>query len=321
MRAYLSLFKREFLEWRMVMIVVGGLYVLGLAGSAITLYKSSDTLLRGDIHMHWDRGKSEIDDEDDDSGWLSPREMGLAGRSWVVLFGWTHMLRAGVSFINLALLVLALFYLADVVYKERADGSTFFYRGLPVGDLSILSSKLFAGTVGFLAVSFTLGVIWVLFAQLTFPGSLAEMIADAGLSPTQVASMDLIGDWAVFHVLQLAWLLPFATYFLFVSTVTPSRPLLIGVGAPLLLGLLWRFLVGDNALLREITANFGVIGEILKSEWLGAKGPEIAPGESIELFGSFSSYILSLRTVVSLLVAGGFFGLTFFAYRRNLPVS
>ena len=321
MRSYLSLLVREWREWRTVMIVVSILYVLGLAGSALMLYKGSDALIHGDIHTNWARGEWDFDVDDEDLEWLSPKEMVSAKRSQTLLFGWTHMLRAGVSFINLALLALALFYLADAVYKERADGSTFFYRGLPVGDLSILSSKLLVGTVGFLAVSFTLGVIWVLFAQLTFPGSLANVLAAAGLSPSQVATTDLIGDWAVFHILQLAWLLPFAAYFLFVSTVTRSRPLLIGVGVPLLLGILWRFLAGDNALLREITANLGVIGDTLKTEWLGAKGPEITPGEPIELFGSFSSYILSLRTVISLLVTGGFFGLTFFAYRRNLPVS
>ena len=321
MKAYIALLTREWREWRTVLIVVGILYALGLAGSAIMFYKESDVLMHGEIHTNWDRDERDFDEDEDDFKWFSPKELVTANRSQILLFGWTHVLRIGVSFINLALLVLALFYLADAVYKERADGSTFFYRGLPVGDLSILSSKLLVGTVGFLTLSFILGVFWVLFAQLTFPGSLAEVMAGAGLSPSQVASMDLIGDWVTFHILQLVWLLPFAAYFLFVSTATRSRPLLIGVGVPLLLGLLWRFLAGDNALLREITANLAVISDTLKAEWLGTKGPGIAPGEPIELFGSFSGYIISIRTVISLLVAGGFFGITFYAYRRNLPVS
>ncbi len=321
MKSFVALMVREWREWRMVMIVVGSLYVLGLAGSVLMFHKGSGALMRGDIHTKWDRDEWDFDVDEDDFEWLTPKEMVAAGRSRALLFAWTHMLRAGVSFINLALLVLALFYLADAVYKERADGSTFFYRGLPVGDLSILSSKLLVGTVGFLTLSLILGVFWVLFAQLTFPGSLAEVMAGAGLSPSQVASMDLIGDWVMFHILQLVWLLPFAAYFLFVSTATRSRPLLIGVGVPLLLGLLWRFLAGDNALLREITANLAVLSDTLKTEWLGTKGPKISPGEPIELFGSFSGYILSLRTAISMLVASGFFGLAFFAYRRNLPVS
>jgi len=322
MKSYLSLLVREWREWRTVMIVVGSLYFLGMVCWSVALHKGSNALIRGDIHTEWENFRGFGNDyNDDEPEWLSPKEMVSVKRSQVLLFAWTHILRAGVSFINLVLLVIALFYLADAVYKERADGSTFFYRSLPVGDLSILSSKLFVGTAGFLAVSFTFGVIWVLFAQLTFPGNLADVMAAASLSPSQVATTDLIGDWAMFHILQMAWLLPFAAYFLFVSTVTRSRPLLIGLGVPLLLGLLWRFLVGDNALLREITANLGVLGDTLKTEWLGTKGPEISPGESIELFGSFSSYILSIRTVISLLVTGGFFGITLYLYRRNLPVS
>ncbi len=320
MKTFVALMVREWREWRTVLIVVGSLYLLGMIGWSVALHKGSNALIRGDIHTEWETFRGFGEDEDEPE-WLTPKEMVAAGRSQALLFAWTHMLRASVSFINLALLVLALFYLADAVYKERNDGSTFFYRGLPVGDLSILSSKLLVGTVGFLTLSFILGVFWVLFAQLTFPGSLAKVMAVAGLSPSQVASMDLIGDWVMFHILQLVWLLPFAAYFLFVSTVTRSRPLLIGVGVPLLLGLLWRFLAGDNTLLREITANLAVISDTLKTEWLGTKGPNILPGEPIELFGSFSGYILSIRTVISLLVAGGFFGITFYAYRRNLPVS
>ncbi|MFB0517292.1 MAG: hypothetical protein ACETWG_11915 [Candidatus Neomarinimicrobiota bacterium] len=318
MKAYFSLIVREWHEWRTVMMVVGILYVLGLVLATVAFHKGSDALIRDRIQWNWDQDEWHLDDEGDHE-WFSPKELRGIGGSRMLFLGWTHLLRVGMSFINLALLVLALFYLADVVYKERADGSTFFYRGLPVGDLSILSSKLLVGTVGFLVLSFILGVVWVLYAQITFPGSMADELAQAGLSPFQVASLDLIGDWSVFHLLQLAWLLPFAAYFMFVSTVTRSRPLLVGVGVPLLLGLLWRFLVGDNALLRELTANLGVIGEILKAEWL--ETTDIASGEPIELFGSFSHYILSLRTVISLLIAGGFFGLTFFAYRKNLPVS
>jgi len=321
MKSYIALLTREWREWRTVMIVVGLLYVMALVLSTVAFHKGSDAFVHDRIHMKWGQEEWGFEEDEEDYEWLSPGELASTRRSQIILFGWTHMLRVGVSFINLALLVLALFYLADAVFKERADGSTFFYRGLPVGDLSILSSKLLVGTVGFLVVSLILGAVWVLFAQLTFPASVKEAIAPAGLSPSQVATLDLFGDWAAFHILQLAWLLPFAAYFLFVSTVTRSRPLLVGVGVPLLLGILWRFLMGDNALLRELTANLNVLGETLKAEWLGTEGSRIVPGEPVELFGSFASHIFSLRTVVSLLVAGGIFGLTGYAYRRNLPVS
>ncbi|UCH09737.1 MAG: hypothetical protein JSU61_11020, partial [Fidelibacterota bacterium] len=279
-----------------------------------------NALIRGDVHTEWEDFRGF--DDDDDPEWLTPKEWTTVSKSQALLFGWSHMLRVGASFINVALLVLALFYLVDAVYKERSDGSTFFYRGLPVPDVCILSSKLAAGMVGFLGISFLLGVIWIFFAQITFPVRIGDLLEGAGLSAYQISSMDFIRDWLVFHVLQLAWLLPFAVYFLLVSTATRSRPLLVGVGLPLLLGILWRFLVGDNAFLRELTANFSLIGDALQEEWLGTEGPHyVTTGESIELFGSFSGYLLSLRTVVSVLIAGGLFGLTTFTYRKNMPVS
>jgi len=323
MKTFVALMVREWREWRTVMVVVGSLYLLGMIGWSVALHKGSNALIRGDIHTEWEtfRGFGDDVDDDDKPEWLTPKEMVAAGRPQALLFAWTHMLRVGASFINLALLVLALFYLADAVFKERSDGSTFFYRGLPISDVSVLSSKLAIGTVGFLGLSFILGVVWVLFAQLTFPGRLADLLSGVGLSPSQVANLDLIGDWMVFHVLQLAWLLPFAAYFLLVSTATRSRPLLVGIGAPLLIGLLWLWISGDSDLLALFTSNLSAVSGALKEEWLGTAGPRIVAGEPIELFGSFAGYILSLRTAISMLVAGGFFGLTFYAYRRNLPVS
>lgn len=324
----------------MVMAVVAAIYVLGLVGSAVALQKGSNAFIsgRGHVDIHYGHDRSDGDefdedpflDEEDDSEWVSPKEMGFfslaeilrfSGRADLILFGWTHMLRGGVSFINLSFMVLALFYLADAVFKERADGSTYFYRSLPVGDGALLAAKLVAGTVGFLGLSFVLGVGSVLFAQLTFPGGLAEYIAADGYAVSQIAVLDLFGDWLMFHALQLLWLLPFAAYLLFVSTVTRSRPLLVAIVVPLLLGILWRYLMGNNAFLREITTNLMVLGDVLGNEWLGHRGPGIEPGISLELFGSFTGYIFSLRTVISLLVAGGFFAGVFFAYRKNLAVS
>ena len=323
MSAYLALLQREWREWRMVIAIVLVLYVIGLIGAAVALRKGGDLLSSGRDNEAWQEQLEELDEEeiDIDSRWFDAGDIMAASQAQILLFGWAHMLRTGVSFINLILLVVGLYYLSDAVYKERSDGSTFFHRGMPVGDVALLSSKLLMGTVGILVLSYLLGVFWVLEGHLTFPSGSAQMMAEFGFSPSQVAVGDLILDWAVFHILQLAWLLPVAAYFLLVSTVTRSRPVLVGVGVPLLLGLLWRFLVGDNALLRELTANFSVLGDILVDQWQGGHPQNLAAGEPVVLFGSFSEYVLSLRTLFSVLVAGGLFGLTFFAYRKNLPVS
>ncbi len=243
-------------------------------------------------------------------------------RSGLLLFGWSHMLRVAVAMLSLVLTVVSIFYLADAIFKERSDGSTFFYRSLPVGDMTLISAKLVSGTVGFLAISVLAGLIWVLFAQLTFPGDPRQVLIEMGYSPGQLLVFDFIGDWLVFHFLLLLWLLPYATYFLVVSTVTRSRALLVGLGAPLLLGLLWLWILRDDGLLALLINNFSAVANVLQAEWIMPQDPpRFMAGEPIEMFGSFGGYILSLRTLISLAVAGGFFGLTFFAYRRNLPAS
>ncbi len=322
MKTFLTLLIREWREWRVVMIIVSCLYLVGLVGSAIALYKGSDFLLQEDTQIDWDLGEDPFYGNEELPPWLESGNQDAAERSVMLWAGWTHMLRGSVSMLNLALMVLALFYLADAVYKERSDGSTFFYRGLPVGDHLILSSKLLAGTAGFLLPSYIMGVIWILFAQITFPGELRELLDSVGFSTSRIANIDFIGDWAMFQLVQLVWLLPYATYLLFISAGTRSRPLLIGVGAPLLLGLLWLWITKDNGLLALFSSNISAITSALYEEWLTPSGSRLylAAGP-VELFGSFASYIVSLRTLISLLVAGGFYMLTLFAYRRNLPVS
>lgn len=326
MKAYLSLLKREFLEWRTVLIVLAAVYALGLVGATVGVSKfSTDVLFRGgDVHFGWDDEEWDFSDRDEEDlkEWLSPGETSDVVRSKLLLFGWSHLLRVGVAMLSLVLMIVSIFYLADAIFKERSDGSTFFYRSLPVGDLNVLTSKLTAGTVGFLTLSLFAGIIWVLFARLTFPGEPAAVLKEMGYSLSQLRLFDFLGDWLVFHFLLLLWLLPYATYFLIVSTVTRSRPLLVGVGIPVLIGLLWLWILRDDGLLALFSSNLGAVANVLQAEWMMPDGPhKIFASESIELFGSFSGYILSLRTVISLLVAGGFFGLTFFAYRRNLPVS
>ncbi len=325
MKTYLSLLKREFLEWRTVLIVLAVVYALGLVGATVGVSKfSTDVLFHGgEVHFGWDDEEWNLSDRDEEGleKWLSPGEATDVIRSKMLLFGWSHLLRVAVAMLSLVLMVVSIFYLADAIYNERSDGSTFFYRSLPVGDVNLLASKLTTGTVGFLTLSFLAGIIWVLFARLTFPGEPSSVLKEMGYWPGQLAVLDFIGDWVIFHFLLLLWLLPYAAYLLAMSTVTRSRPLLVGVGAPLLLGLLWLWILRDDSLLALFSTNLGAVSGVLKEEWMGTAGPRIFPGESIELFGSFSGYILSIRTLLSLLVAGGFFGITFFAYRRNLPVS
>ncbi len=266
----------------------------------------------------------------DDGEWVAPRQLfssGLPGRyllsgnDSIILFGWTHMQRGTLTIINILLVMLALFYLVDAIFKERADGSTFFYRSMPLADEQLLLSKLVFGTIGFLVASIVLGFTWYVFSRLTFPSAIAQMMSENGFSLGQVAVWDLILDWLAFHLLQLLWLLPYAVYLLLVSATTRSRPLLVAIILPIVVGLIWRYFTGNVLLIDVLTANMRMLAETMMTEWGSQNGPGTGPGETVEMFGTFRPYIFSLRSLISLVISGLLGWATVVAYRRNLPTS
>lgn len=349
MRQFATLLLREVAEWRLLLIVVGVLFVLGLAGSAVGINRLAREVMKEStevkVKLHRDHDNQAVDEEDqagdhdvwadddwefEDDEWLSPREFMnfgwpahyfLKGREGLLLYGWAHMLRGALAAINLSLIFLALFYLVDSLYKERSDRSTLFYRSLPVSDNILLLSKLTVGTAGFLMLSYLLGVVWVLFSQLVFPAEFSRLLEGNGFSLSQLALWDLVGDWFVFHLLQFLWMLPYALYLLFISAIVRSRPLLIALGAPFLLALLLRYSIGTVEPIAALLSNFDALGDVLMGEWRGGPPQAIHPGETVELFGGFGTYIFQLRTLISILAAAGLAIGTRLAYRRNFSTS
>ena len=351
MRSFITLLKREWWEWRTVTIIVSVLFLLGLMVSTYSTYKISNTIIEHEHRMSFsydtedgnsfsfsvddDEDADESDDEpdpyyDDDDEWISPRQLFrggfpgrylLSGNESIILFGWTHMMRGTITMINLFLMMLAVFYMVDAVFKERADGSTFFYRSMPLGDERLLLSKLTFGSVGFMAFSVALAFIWYGFSRLTFPSVISQMMSENGFSLGQVAVWDFILDWLAFHLLQLIWLLPYAVYLLLVSAATRSRPLLVAIILPVIMGLVWRYFTGNVVLIDGLTSNMRLLTEAMSVEWGSQAGPSAGPGETIEMFGTFMPYIFSFRSLVSLIIAAFLGWGTFFAYRKNMATS
>jgi|GEM_PF-2486264 len=327
MKQFFALLKREFLEWRTVFFVVMGLYVLLLILLAYGSFRLSGAL---DEHgFSFQRNGREMILQFDQNGSgdtlnVPPDQQGrqftITDQPKQILEFWGHLLRTILVAVNFLIILLAVFYLADAVFKERSDSSTFYYRSLPVRDSTILLSKLTFGTVGILLLSFVLSVLLVFYIHLMVPGKANAILLANGLSLAQFKYTDLIGDWAAFHVLQLLWLGPFAVYFLFVSTVVKNRPLLTAIGVLILLALAWRYIFGPLGVPNPFTGNFRVFNQVIQDQWLSV--PEtITSRSTIELFGSFGSYIFSLRSLISVAVAGGLGWGTLYFYKRNIEVS
>jgi len=326
MKTLWTLLKREYLEWRTVLLIVGVLFVLLLALTGYGMYKFAEEYEHGNLGISGDHNELQLSPRDsvrNDSG-----EMEFGGKTLktfiteepgTVLDIWSHIIRGIPVGINFLLILLAVFYLADATYKERSNNSTYYYRSLPVPDIQVLSSKLIFGTVGILLLSMFFAVILVSYLHLIFPGDVNQVLEQSGYALSRLDLGHYYFQWAGFHLLQLCWLLPFAVYFLFVSTTVKGRPLLTGVGILLLAAILWKYLFGQAGIENLFTVNFGILGDVLRAQWV--QSPSELGGDSVRLFGSLYQYLPTLRTVISLAIAAGGFWGTLALYRRNIEVS
>ena len=324
MTVFKALVMREWREWRTVMFVLGLIYLLVMIGIVYGMHRGMRVHISDGspgVELQWDDDDDDLRLRDDDWGWSGPWDLASFVSGEFILFGYAHGLRGTATVINFALLLLAMFYMSDAVYKERADGSTYFHRSLPIQDHTLLLSKFIVGTLGILLVSYLLGVLSVAIARVSLPGSLIASLDEAGLSLSQIAYADFLFDWLVYHLLIFLWLSPYAAYFLLVSAATRSRPLLVGLGLPVLLATVVGYFTQSGALAELFMSNITRIGNVITWEWQGQMAMYPEPGDKIELFSSFGRYLISGRTVISLLVTSGMLAATWAVYRRNVVPS
>ena len=328
MTAFMALIVREWRELRTVLMVLGALYLLAMGGSIVAMHKGAayvEGTAQRQAETYDDAEEYDDDfdffDDDDDWGWASPWELREAISAELILFVYAHSMRGSAVLINLTMLLLAMFYLIDALYKERSDGSTYFYRSLPVQDHILLLSKLAAGTVGILLLSYLMGLLSVGISRIALPGVFKEILAASGQSLSQIAYGDFFRDWLMYHILLLIWLAPYASYLLLVSAVTRGRPLLAALGLPIVMAVLVRYFLQSDLLINVFTTNFIEVGKALVHEWEGNRYFFIEPDETVKLFRGFGRYIWSSRSLVSLAVAAVFSYGTWAAYRRNMATS
>ena len=221
------------------------------------------------------------------------------------------------SSINGMLFLVLLFYFADSIFKERDDGSTFFYRSLPMSDHKILLSKWVAAASGLLGLTLVLNVIAWFFAQISMSvvpdfaeSAIREMVAN-------IQMLDLFGDMFVLTFVRFLWTIPFFAFLFFVSSVAKRRPLLIGIGSPILLIFAWKILFGEAIMADQSIEYIIQQKTLLVEQWL----VETDANGNVEIFGSFWKYIFTTRTVVSLVFGSIFYTLAWLGYRKNIPTS
>lgn len=316
MKQFMALLNREWLEWRTFWIIVGVVYLLILGLLAYGSFRVSQEIETHSFSITRDGGEINIrmDEHEGDN-----RNFSLSDTSEFLEI-WGAIILGMMEGVNGIIILLGLFYLTDSIYKERSDQSTFYFRSLPVSDLKMLASKLTFGTAGILSVSFVLSSFLVLYMHLIFPGAANDLLIATGISLSQFNYPDLFGDWLTFHLVELIWLLPFATYFMLVSTTVKNRPLLISIGIILLVFLAGLYLERLYGLNNLITSALGAPTEAYHAQWLRLPAA-VDPNTNLELLGGFGHYIASVRSVISLVVSGAFFWAGYVIYRKNIEVA
>lgn len=140
---------------------------------------------------------------------------------------------AGAVVFNIALVLVASFYLMDSLYSDRKDRSVLFWRSMPVSDTAMVLSKLFTAMVTAPAIAFVAILSFEIVAG--FLVGITGAIVGLGLfSHFNLAGIML--GWItliIAFLVQSLWLLPYYGWFLLCSAWARKLPLAWTVLVPL----------------------------------------------------------------------------------------
>ncbi len=332
MKPLIVLLKREWLEWQRV--IIGTILVITFLNMLMLLSVSrgSDFFQKKlnekghitiddfqlneerevdlDIRMNGNDIEITIDGKDTPQS----AEKMLSKIAVPVAFG----LRFGMMGTFALILFLSMFYFSDAIYKERADNSTLFYRSLPVNDHILISSKIAAGLIGVIGLTLFLSLEYLVFIRIAIWIMGEPFISLAGLIMSQISYIRLVWDWFGYLIFAAIHMAPLALFLMLVGTYVKGRPLLIGLGAPILLSISWAIVFQNVALLRTIGKFFWGFNQVLVDQW---EVVEKGLGTDMMIYGNFWAYIFNVDTAISVLVSTLLYYAIWHMYRKNIPTG
>lgn len=346
MKQFLTLIRREWWEWRRVILWTIGVFTFLMLLTLIPLNKLSNTIddsleegqeiFSTKMFKSSNFNKDEMTEEEWEELSKSLRKNvlpdsilyeskqatidNLKKNPMPVIKPYSYALLAGFSTIQMIILFIALFYFSDSLFKERNNSSTLFFRSQPLGDHKVLLSKLVSGTIGIIAVTIVMLIILLLYFRSAL-GVINENLWDIlKTAISQIRMFDLFGDLVVFQSVAILWLSPLILFLMMVSGAVKNRPLIIGVGGPILLVIVLQIIFGNNVFTKQITEIFMEISAMAENQLILNKA-DIVGGKGVEILGSFFGYLFSLRTIVSIAISAGFYWLTWIFYRKNISTN
>ncbi|NQV49731.1 MAG: hypothetical protein HQ507_04515 [Candidatus Marinimicrobia bacterium] len=332
MNALRVLLKREWLEWRRV--VIGTILIVTFLNLLMLLSVSRGSAF---FHDKLERdGHIKLEDiqiNDENVGDVDIRmkgndiEISIDGDAasknidkWMskitvpIIFG----LRIGMMGIFGFVLFLSMFYFSDAIYKEREDNSTLFYRSLPVNDHYLLGSKIAAGLIGVIGLTLFLSIEYLAFTRLAIWIMGEPFNALAALVLSHISYVGMLWDWFSYLIFAAIHMAPLALFLMLVGSYVKGRPLLIGLGAPILFAISWAIVFQSIAFLKYIAKFFWGFNQVLIDQWELMHGG--LDGEVL-VYGNFWAYLFNIDTLISVLVSGLLYYGIWHIYRKNIPAG
>ncbi|MBC8214520.1 MAG: hypothetical protein ISR90_05270 [Candidatus Marinimicrobia bacterium] len=337
MKQFLALLKREYWEWKRVIFWTIGVFSFLLLLTLIPIHRLSISFENwgkeekdiaigfghnnqtnengSDVFIVFESDNSEIPDR------VKQRAInGLAGSPLKVIKSFSYGILAGFLAIQILIIFIALFYFSDSVFKERSNSSSYFFRSQPLNDNWILLSKLKAGAIGIIGLTLIMLAIlfvYIWIAMLSISGEAWDIISGP---LSQINMVDLFCDLILYQIIVLLWLSPLVLFMVFISSMVKNRPLIIGIGAPILFGITLQVIFGENEFVNQIINIFEAIPIMLSNQNL-INGLEVIISEQVNVLGSFWGDLFSLRTLISLIISGVIYLATLQMYRKNITTN
>ena len=159
-------------------------------------------------------------------------------------------------------------YCANALFDERKDRSILFWKSLPVSDRETVLSKvavavLIAPLIAVVSIVVGTGLI-ALIGSVGFRGTEhGAAIGHAAATAFVVVATKLLAAFAI----QLIWMIPSVGWFLLVSSIARSSPLLWGIGGPI------GLLLVKEAVVYIFQINLESFYFLSTARWLGGTLP------------------------------------------------
>ncbi len=188
----------------------------------------------------------------------------------------------------------------EYTFKERSDRSTYFYRSLPISDHLVIGSKIISGLICVFVLCLALSVEIILGERIASALATGDKAAVFESAWQDLSLFGLIGESVVLTAAALIRFLPAAMYLVTISAWVKTRPILIGVGIPTMVGFV-SYLIFDSSLISDTLA-----GPIISPFQMVFDQPPIhdeATGVWATNLGDFAHYLYSLESLISIGIA------------------